>query len=80
MTIDHIAELNTCNPRAVALFVKRAQIQLGAAAEGSDCPFFLAGRIARDFVQGDAAAAGLLFRSANGAGTARERRETGGQL
>lgn len=78
--LDHVATVRSSNPKALALFVKRAQIQLGELAEGQDCPFFLAGRIAREFVGGEADAAVALFRACSDVGTARERRKTGWQL
>lgn len=77
---DRIADLNSHNPKGIALFVKRAQAQLGELAEGQSCPFFLAGRIAREFVGGDRDATVLLFRSVSDAGTPRARRKTGWQL
>lgn len=78
--LEHVATVRTNNPKAIALFVKRAQSQLGELAEGQDCPFFLAGRIAREFVGGEADAAVVLFRACSDVGTARERRKTGWQL
>ena len=78
--LEHVATVRSNNPKALALFVKRAQAQLGAAAEGESCPFFLAGRIAREFVGGEADAAVALFRACSDVGTLRERRKTGWQL
>lgn len=78
--IEHINTARTNNPKGLALFVKRAQAQLGAAAEGESCPLFLAGRIAREFIGGDADAAVALFRALSDVGTCRERRKTGWQL
>jgi len=73
MTIlDHIRNQS---PKALALFVIRAQAQTG---EDSACPFFQAGALGRLFGDRDAAVA--LFRAACDAGTSRARRKTGWQL
>ena len=78
--LENIATVRHNNPKALALFIKRAQAQLGALAENDSCPFFLAGRIAREFVGGEADAAVALFRACSDVGTNRERRKTGWQL
>lgn len=78
--VERINQVASNNPKALALFVKRAQLQLGELAEGSSCPFFLAGRIGREFVGGDRDAAVALFRACADAGTSRARRKTGWQL
>lgn len=75
--VENIAQLQNTNPKAVALFIKRAQIQTGADNAN---PFFLAGLIGRTFPGGDRDAAVLLFRSASDVGTNRARRKTGWQL
>lgn len=73
---ERISEVRSNNPKGLALFVNRAQQLLGDLAEGSSCPFFLAGRIGREFVGGDRDAAVLLFRSVSDASTGRARRKT----
>jgi hypothetical protein len=77
MITEHIRTAVNNNPKGLALFVQRAQALLGAAAEGESCPFFLAGRIAREFVGREADAAVLLFRAMSDVGTSRARRKTG---
>lgn len=72
MITDHISTARRNNPKGLDLFVKRAQILLGELAEGSSCPFFLAGRVGREFVGGDRDAAVLLFRSLSDVGTPQE--------
>jgi hypothetical protein len=77
MITEHINTARTNNPKGLALFVRRAQVLLGARAEGESCPMFLAGRIAREFIGGEGDAAVLLFRAMSDVGTARARRTTG---
>jgi len=76
--LDHLTVSRTNNPKGLALFVKRAQVQLAELAEGSSCPAFLLGRIEREF--GDRSGAVALFRALSDVGTSRARRKTGWQL
>jgi len=78
--VENIQEVRSNNPKALALFVKRAQIQLGELAEGSTCPFFLAGRLARESIGEDRDVAVALFRACCDVGTNRARRKTGWQV
>lgn len=66
------------SPAVLALFTKRALLILGELAEGSSCPFFLAGRIGREF--SDQVAQQLLDNCHLDAGTSRARRKTGWQI
>ena len=75
--VENIAQVQNNNPKAVALFVKRAKLQTGST---NDNPFYLAGLIGREFPGGDRDAAVLLFRSCSDVGTNRARRKTGWQL
>jgi hypothetical protein len=59
---DRIALTLTHNPKGTALFAKRAAALLGEKAEGKTCPFWLAGRLARE-LNDDQQVLHLLFRS-----------------
>lgn len=76
--LERVHNARRNNPKGLALFVKRAQAQLGELAEGSSCPFFLLGVVEREFNSRDAAV--LLWRSLSDVGTPRARRKTGWQI